>query len=315
MPRRLWYEPRAPQVARGRADPLAFPSTTSAPGSGASWCTPAAFVTCRAPGQRGPGCRGGNPREAHVPAEQPPPGQAPRLPPPHVRPRRPGRDPGPSAQGPQAPVGLSAPRTRADAHRRPGSAVAPRARALADHRPPHVPALRQQGRARAGARSPSPGCRPGGVGRPRPCGLRGRRPPAVRSCATGSAGGCVPPLRELAGRGRLPAGAYLLGGRAELATLPWQRAASSSSPPPIAEARAMSPVARVLHGRRPRLPAAHAPAARRPAASTPPAPPTPSRRSSTTAPLRGTGSPSAASPGATRGAATAGTPSLNGKAN
>ena len=53
------------------------------------------------------------------------------------------------------------------------------------------------------------------------------------------------------------------------------------------------------------------PAGPPPAGSTPAAPPTPSRPWSATAPPAAPGSPSGASPGATRGAATAGTPSLN----
>jgi ribonuclease P protein component len=55
--------------------------------------------------------RGGRVREeeiseASVPAEQPKAGEAPRLPPPDVDPRRPGRAPRPPAEGAQPPVGL-----------------------------------------------------------------------------------------------------------------------------------------------------------------------------------------------------------------
>jgi ribonuclease P protein component len=45
-------------------------------------------------------------REAHLPAQQPPPGQAPRLPSPHVGPGRASHPEGPPPQGPQAAVGL-----------------------------------------------------------------------------------------------------------------------------------------------------------------------------------------------------------------
>src|SRR3546814_16613590 len=48
-------------------------------------------------------------REAHVPAQQPPTGQAPRLPSPDVRPRRPGGGPGPAPQGPPAPLRVAEP--------------------------------------------------------------------------------------------------------------------------------------------------------------------------------------------------------------
>ena len=44
--------------------------------------------------------------DAHVPAEQPPSGQAPRLPAPHVDQGRAGHHPGPAPEGPAAAVGL-----------------------------------------------------------------------------------------------------------------------------------------------------------------------------------------------------------------
>lgn len=52
------------------------------------------------------GHRGENHREAYVPAQQPPPGPASRLPSPHGGSRRPRRAEGPSSQGPEQAVGL-----------------------------------------------------------------------------------------------------------------------------------------------------------------------------------------------------------------
>ena len=138
---------RRPQVARGAADPLAFPEHHVAPGPGASWCTPA--------GSHPPGAGPGwpwlprrQPREAHLPAEQPPPRQAPRLPPPHVRPRRPCGDQGSAAQGPQAPLGVAtcrtAPTMPTAVQGPPVARAAPELWRITDRRT--FQALRQQGR-------------------------------------------------------------------------------------------------------------------------------------------------------------------------
>lgn len=75
--------------------------------------TPSVRPPCPVPGWDGDppaegsaGPRRGHLREAHLPAQQPPPGSAPRLPPPHGRPRRSGRPQGASPQGPEPAVGL-----------------------------------------------------------------------------------------------------------------------------------------------------------------------------------------------------------------
>jgi len=60
----------------------------------------------RPPPPRGPAQGGERRSEAHVPAQQPTPGQAPRVPSPHVHTGRAGRVEGPSSEGPPPAVGL-----------------------------------------------------------------------------------------------------------------------------------------------------------------------------------------------------------------
>jgi len=94
-----------PEVARRGRHPLAFRTHCAARRLGASPC-PCRFSPAGA-GPRRPWPPRRQSREAHLPAQQPTARQAPRLPPSHVRPRRPGRRARASPQGPQAPLGLT----------------------------------------------------------------------------------------------------------------------------------------------------------------------------------------------------------------
>lgn len=160
--------------------------------------------------------------EAHVSAQQSPPRQAARLPAPHVGPGRSGGGPGSPPQGPQAPHGLVADQPVTTALRRdPLASARPQLWRITDRAT--FAALRASGsRARRGPLS---------VTWLPPEGACAAEPPRVAFAVGRASGSAVArnrirrrlraALRELLVASSLPAGAYLISGRAELVSLPW----------------------------------------------------------------------------------------------